>query len=72
VPIPGARLVELDDAIGLDEWRTQEHASITLNIAAFAPVPSASITIAAAVKPGERCIVRSAKRVSWTRSSTHA
>jgi len=39
-------------------------ASITLNIAALAPVPSAIIRTATTVNPGVRAIERRAKRAS--------
>jgi hypothetical protein len=43
--------------------------SITLNMAAFAPVPSAIISRATVVNPGVRAIPRRASRTSSTNAS---
>jgi hypothetical protein len=43
--------------------------STTPNIAAFAPMPSASVRITVAAKPRDFRSVRNAKRTSWVSSS---
>ncbi len=47
-------------------------ARMTEKIAVVAPIPRASVRIAAAVNPGARRIPRKAYRMSWMRISTSA
>jgi hypothetical protein len=51
-----------DGSLNGSRWSST--ALATLKIAALAPIPSASVAITAAVKPGRRLNVRSANRTS--------